>query len=250
VPNGWLRVGVALCLLSGCKAARQYAEKQYDERRAEEVKAENVAAREEAERPPTPRPSGPGLAPGKYKLKALSVAAFTTTARNKAWDDAPGAEPDMHVLVNVDGKQITRCKPTDDRFAGLCTFDDVEFEITATSTIMFDVLDRDSLLDDPIGKATLDDPSAWGVGMEMQLVPTRRLKSASITLARVPTWWDLHGTNVLVFAGLLVVGIAGGIALSNRREKRKVSSAGRICGACGARLANYAKCSDCGADQT
>jgi hypothetical protein len=258
VPNGWLRVVAALGVLGvGCQAAREYAENTYDDRRAQERKQaedeEAAIARADAERPPTPRPTGPGLTPGTYRLKTLVAEAFPTTVRGKGWDDAPGAEPDLEMTVSVDGKRVVRCKAANDQLEGRCTFedddDDAEIEIGTASRIELAVIDRDSIVDDPIGTATLDGSEAWGTGIEMQLVPKGRLKSASIMIARVPTWWDLHGTTVLVFAGLVVVGTTGAIVLSNRRTQRKRAQAGKRCGACGARLANYAKCSDCGADQ-
>lgn len=255
--KGWF--SVALVLLIGCKAAREYAEKRYDERRAAEAQ-EDAAAREEAARPPTPMPNGPGLAPGTYRVSAARVEVFRTTSANKAWDLAPdgdpAAAPDLGVRVRVDGKTVGDCKLGEDRYEDRCTFDadDAELELTDDTTLELAVIERDSLLDDPVGTAKLPGrPAAWGTGMELQLEPQQRVKFAWVTLERVPTWWEKHGTTVLLFGGLFVVVTGGLIWLSSQYEKRKqkraAANAGQRCVTCGARLANYAKCSDCGAEQ-
>jgi hypothetical protein len=201
--------------LGACKAARDLAdkaEKKYDERRAVEKEAEraaeDVAAKEEAERPPAPKPSGPGLASGKYRVREVRVAVMQTTRKGRAWDDAPGIEPDVVVRVRVDGKQVAKCE-TQESFAAHCKLD-VEIELHGGSKLELDVTDRDSIVDDLIGKATLDSPSSWGTGIELPFQPTGRVTTASLTLGAPPTWWSLHSSRVLglgagiVFALLVI----------------------------------------------
>lgn len=244
--TGWLRV--AICLLIGCKAAKDYAVETYDERRGVARQEVTAAAREEAARPPTPRPAGSGLRPGKYRLGSLRVAAFEKTARGEAWDDAPGVAPDFKVRVYVDDRSIASCKAADDRIESGCSFDEVDIEITASSTIELTVFDRDNLLDDFVGRAKLDGPRDWGTGLEMPLVPAGRLRFASVTLTALPTWWQEHWGVLLFGVGCATVGV-GGWTLLSRRTERKRASGEPHCRSCGARLANYAKCSDCGAEQ-
>lgn len=256
MPSGWLSgvvVAVVIGSSGGCKAARDYAEKKYEERRAPEIAAERSAeeraAQEEAERPPTPRPGGSGLDAGKYFLRAVKVDVFATNRRGNAWDDPPDTTPDLGIEVKVDGKRVASCKRPEVT-AAECTFEDVEIELGATSSIVVEVVDKDTLVDDPIGTAMLEDPSAWGGDIEMSMVPRSRIRSAAVVLGLPPSWWDKYG-RYAIGLGVGAIAIFGAMYfLGTRRKSSKTAAkSARTCSACGARLANYAKCSDCGAEQ-
>lgn len=194
----WLVVVVVA--LASCKAVRERAVKKYDERRAvekaEERAAMDRAAKEEAERPVPPPPSGPGLAPGRYRIVGAAVTVFATNAKGRPWDDPPGIDPDLRVKVRVDGGKAHECEPPEETVNVRCELD-VEIELAAGSKIELEVIDRDTVVDDPIGTAVIADPSRWGIGMAMPMVPQQRVWSAEITLARVPTWWELNQSRVL-----------------------------------------------------
>lgn len=196
-------IGTGALLLSGCKQAREWAERRAEERREEKKEADAVHATEPA--PIVAYPDGPGLSPGAYKLVEVQVEALPTTAKGKAWDDAPGDAPDLEIVVHVDGERIVRCKAGADTLVGRCKLHD-EVRIDAASRIQLTVFDADTAFDDVIGHATLSDPTRWGTGMAMPLVPAERVRSATLILARGATWWDVHRFQL--------IGVAGGIAFA------------------------------------
>ena len=243
--SGWLSCVIALI---GCKAARDYAEHKYDERRAPELARERVAEQEEIDRPPTPRPAGSGLVAGTYRLREVRVAVFPLNKRGNAWDDPPDSSPDPRIEIKVDGKTHASCTRKD-TIDVQCTFDDVEIELGVKSLIVVEVVDKDTIVDDPIGVAVLDDPSTWGPGIEMPMVPNGRIRSAIVVLGLPPTWWSENG-KLAIGSGVGAIALFGIVFYARTSRRSKAPTRTRCCSACGARLANYAKCSDCGAVQS
>lgn len=241
----------AIVALAGCKAAREYAEKKYDERRAEERAqerdAEARATRQEAERPPVPALHGPGVPAGRYRITAVRVAAFATDRKDRPWDTAPGELPDLEVRIAIDGAAVGGCKFEDDRAVGRCALD-LEVDLPAGATITLDVRDRDNLVDDPMGRATLAEPGTWDLGVELPMVPAGRILSASITIAPIPTWWDLHRHRMLgLGAG---IGLALGVVGLFRRSLLPPPPPRPRCAHCQALLREQiGKCPECGAVQ-
>jgi len=254
VSSGWHVAVTTIVALCGCKAAREYAEKRYDERRtvekAEERAAEDRAAKQEADRPPPPKPNGPGITAGTYRITNIRVAAFATTRKDKPWDDAPGEEPDLAVKIRLDGDTVGTCRPNDNAVNAHCTLD-LEVELRESSELSLEVVDRDTLVDDPIGTATLTDPSTWGTRMELPMVPASRIRSASIVIATPPTWWDLHRSRMIgLCAGIgLAISVVGLFRRSLMPPPPAPAPLPR-CSHCRALLGDsLAKCSECGAVQ-
>jgi len=245
-------VVVALLAFAGCKKAREWAEQKVEERQdAREAEGEAERVADERAAALAPKPTGPGIAPGEYRLVEVRVEAAAMNRKNRPWDDAPGESPDLVVTITVDGVQRETCKPTANTHVGKCVLD-LPLVLDRTSSIAIEVVDRDTILDDAIGKATLTDPATWGVNTPLPMTPsTRLLKSAAIVLTRTPTWWELHrGRLVGLGAGvLLALGVVGTFRRS-LMPPPPVPVPPPACAHCGALLgASRETCSHCGAVQ-
>ncbi|MCE9574416.1 MAG: hypothetical protein K8W52_14810 [Deltaproteobacteria bacterium] len=248
-------VGVLACVaLGGCKRVR--------ERLAARGSATGSAvtddgsAAEPPPRPPAPLPSGPGLAPGQYRLAEVQVTALPTKATGLPWDaGASYREPDLSVTVTLDGVPVDDCRIAGDALGGSCELDKV-VTIGPDAVLALRVIDRDLSADDPVGDAELGQPSRWGVDMALPMQPSGQVATASIILAPGPSWWDRNGTLFMLIAGL-----GGGLAIwivirqiSHRAEVQAIRRAEeaklRACAHCATRIAiRDARCSHCGAPQ-
>jgi len=240
---------VAIVLAGGCKKAREWAEKHNAERKAERERVELVHAAEPA--PIRARPNGPGLRPGKYRMIELHVEALPTNERGKPWDppSEPDPDPDLEITIAV-GEKRHSCRLPENRIEGRCK---LAFEIAIDDATRIDVnvVDRDALVDDPIGTATLEDPSRWGTKMELPLIPNGRVRAATIVLVRGPTWWDLYGARMI---GLCAGGVLALLTIGSFRRTflPPPPPPPRVpaCTHCGAILgASVTKCTNCGAVQ-
>jgi hypothetical protein len=248
VRRGLVLLVVALSLAGGCKRARQWAEKRSAERKAEHERVEAIHAAEPAQ--VRALPDGPGLAPGRYRIIELRVEALPTDEGGNSWDPAgPGHEPDLKITGSAGDTRFS-CRVPDDRLRGQCKLD-VEIAVDAATRIDVDVVDRDAVVDDPVGGATLQDPARWGAGMALPLMPSGRLRSATLVFAATPTWWALYGTRVL--------GLGAGVVFALftigafRRSFLPAPAPARprpTCSHCNAILgAATVTCSNCGAVQ-
>jgi hypothetical protein len=242
---------VAVALGGGCKKAREWAEKRSVERKAERERVEAVHAAEPL--PARVLPDGPGVSSGTYHVVELRIEALPTDTRGKAWDPAgPEQDPDLEVTVSV-GKKRESCRLPNNRLEGRCQLD-LEIAIDWSTRIDMDVIDRDDLVDDPVGTAALESPSRWGTEMDLPMMPSGRLRSATIVLKRGPSWWDLYGARVI---GLCAGSVLALIAIGSFRKTflpppPPSPPAPRIpaCSHCGAVLAASATmCTNCGAVQ-
>jgi hypothetical protein len=198
-------VGVAIGILlasSACKKLKE-ASKAVGEHRAP---AEDTDAPE----PPTPvvAPTGPGVAPGRYRLEALRVEARPTTGRRERWDPAGEPDPELRAVLVVDGVEVTTCTSKESVVASCRP--DVEVAVARDTEISLTVVDIDAFVHDEIGTATLRDISKWGAGTDLPMQPAGRLWSATLRFARIPTWWEVHraqltGLGIGVAAALLLL---------------------------------------------
>jgi hypothetical protein len=167
----------------------------------------------------SPLPTGPGLAPGTYRLTRVEVAALPTTATGHAWDIRGGA-PDLSVEVRIDGAVVDHCRVADDQLAGACQLDAL-IDLGPSTVLTVTVIDRDLAADDAVGTATLADPSRWGLDLALPMAPTDRLDAARIFLAAGPTWWAEH-QDELVRLAMFGIALAGVLAwfIHGRRQER------------------------------
>ncbi|MBA3398096.1 MAG: hypothetical protein H0T89_36055 [Deltaproteobacteria bacterium] len=196
-------------------------------------------------------PQATGLPPGDYRVVEVQIAAMPTTRRGRPWDEAPGEAPDLVVKIQINGAKAVTCYPAENAVIGKCRLD-LPFVLDETSHIELDIVDRDTVLDDPIGTARLGDPARWSTGVAMPLVVSGRLENATITLARAPTWWDLHRTRLLGLGGgiVLALGVLGGFRRSLMPPPPTPRAPAR-CSHCQVLLGDdLRKCSHCGAAQT
>lgn len=201
------RMLAAIAMLSGastgCARARQWADEHAAERDAERARAAAVHASEPS--PIHAIPNGHGLPAGRYRIVDVRVEALPTDERGRPWDpdSDPDPAPDLRVTVTA-GSVHGTCRIPDNRFEGRCTLG-LEIEINAATRIDVDVVDRDPIIDDPIGGAKLEDPQRWDTEMVLPMMPSGRLRAAALVLARVPGWWAIYY--------LRVVGLASGVAV-------------------------------------
>lgn len=196
-------------------------------------------------------PSATGLRPGDYRVVELQIAVLPTTRRNRPWDEAPGEAPDLVARIRINGAKAVTCSLPQDTVSGKCRLDHA-FVLDETSQIELDIVDRDTVIDDPIGTARLADPARWSTGVALPLVVSGRLESVTITLARAPTWWDLHRTRLLGLGGgiVLALGVLGGFRRSLMPPPPAPRAPAR-CSHCQVLLGDdLRKCSHCGAAQT
>ena len=218
---------VALIALVGCKggvhrateAVRVVAAAEHARHEAEADDAAALAAR------PIPKPSGPGLAPGDYRIVDLRALAEPTRERGRPWDTAPGAEPDLKIEVFVDDRKVADCKAIDDSLAARCKLD-VAIEIDAHTTLSIKVIDRDPIGYDDVGSATLVDPSTWGTGIDLPMAMKDRVASATIVLA-APAEDATRCHLLLAIGGAAALALVAFVAITVRR-RRALRAAGRF----------------------
>jgi hypothetical protein len=213
--GGAVTAGVVLLItLAGCKGAGKRMSAWAEERKAERERktaADRAADRAEAEvlaNRPILRPTGSGIPAGVYRLVDLTVEAEPFKQRQQPWDDPPADAPDLMIRVTVDGSRIAECEPAPNSLTGRCRLD-LEVEIDHRTTITLDVVDNDRFGNDPVGAASLGEPGSWSLGSDLPMVQHARVKSASIVLLAVPTWWALYGWRVIGFgAGTALASLA------------------------------------------
>ena len=263
-----MRLFVTLLALAGvmglgsCKAAKDFAAKRRAEREAAGSQAgpgggsATTAAESEPEAskppPPPPRPVGPGLAPGRYRVVEVDVEVEARNGR-KSWDRSFGSNPapDLIVKVRADSQVIATCNAGDDTTRGRCRLD-AAFELDERTRIELEVVDDDGDGDfDAIGGAAMTDPSWWGLGYELPLLPSGKVRAASLVLRAAPSWWALYGARVIAFG--LGVAAALGVAGLFRRSLLVADPAAPPkprCTHCGALIRrNRSRCANCGAVQ-
>lgn len=233
----------------GCKQAGDWAERRQASREAERQRIDSVQASEPA--PVRARPTGPGLAPGTYRITEVRAEALPTNRKGRPWDDASGPEPELALVVRADGNELARCRAIENSLIGRCTLA-VDVVIDAHTQLEVVVSDVDEVLDDRIGSARLTDPSTWGLGIELPLLPGDRLRAATIVLARPPSWWEIYRYQLIGLAS----GITAALALvaafrGSLLAPRPAPSPAPRCQHCGIALpAHLVNCSGCGGIQT
>lgn len=234
---------VLALLGAGCKQASEWAEKRRANREVERQRAKEVHGAEPA--PVRARPNGPGLPAGTYRLAEVRAEALPTDRKGKPWDD--GSEPDLQVRVRADGKDLARCRASEDGFVGRCKLD-VSVDVDARTQIEVVVFDADDGLDDYIGSAKLTDPSTWGLGIDLPLLPSHRLRAATIVLARRPAWWETYRYQLIGLASGITLAL--GLVAAFRSSLLKLPPAPR-CRHCGIEIpAHLVNCAACGGIQT
>lgn len=241
---------VAIAFGGGCKKAREWAERRSAEREVERQRVEAVHATEPA--PVRVQPDGPGLTPGTYHVVEVRVEALPTDARAKSWDPrGPDQDPDLEITVSA-GEQRASCRVPDNRLEGRCQLD-LEISVDASTRIDVNVVDRDDLLDDRVGAATLESPSRWGTAMALPMIPSGRLRAATLVLKRGPRWWDIYGARVLgLCAGSLLALLTIRVFRQTFLPPPRSRAAPRVptCGHCDVALAaTVTRCPNCGALQ-
>lgn len=234
--------------VAGCKAAKEWAD------RAKTGSGSDAgSAVEEAPPPPPPKPSGPGLPAGRYRVVEVAVEVMATADRGKPWDTARGSvpAPDLLLDVHVDGKRIAQCAASDNNVRARCRLD-APFELDERTVLGVDIADDDGDGDkDPIGAALLDDPSHWGIAMELPLVPQGRVRAAVVVLAHVPSFWQQHRAQIMA----IVIGFASALLVTGLFRRSLLApdpapAAPPRCQHCGTRISRRAsKCEHCGAPQ-
>lgn len=240
---------VVVALASACKKTGEWVEKRASERKVERERVAAVHAAEPAQI--REKPNGPGLTPGKYRLVELRLEALPTTERGMPWDppSEPDPGPDLEIQINI-GKLARTCRLPENTFAGRCELD-LEFTLDAASRIDVEVIDDDAFVDDPVGRATLEEPARWGVGMTLPMMPAGRLRGATVVLVRAPTWWALYGARVL--GACVGSALALFVVFSFRRTFLPPPAPPKrapTCTHCGVLLgSSLTKCTHCGAAQ-
>lgn len=116
--------------------------------------------------------------------------------------DPKGNLPDLEIVVRQDGDRIGSCDVVHDALAGTCTLDE-DVEANGTSTVDVTVEDRDSVIDDPIGRASLLVPDegtqTWSGTGTLRKV---EIDVTSIAPAHTRLWPGLLGIVAGVFAAL------------------------------------------------
>lgn len=238
----WIRVAlVAACVasLGACKKVSEWADKRA-KREAEQADAAPVVV----------RPTGPGLSPGEYRIVEVRVEATPTTRWGRTWDEPPGELPDLVIRIRIAGQEDGTCTVAENHAIGRCKLD-LAFTLDATTRIELEVVDVDTLFDDPVGGAVLSDPSSWGVAMALPLQPSGRLRTATLVLARPLTWWELHrGQLVGLGAGIALALAVLGTFRRSLLPPPPVPPPIPMCTHCGAVLgADPSACTHCGAVQ-
>lgn len=216
---GRMWIAIALVAIVGCKqgarAVKALAEYERENRTLDE--ADRVS--EEARARSQPHLAGPGVEPGPYRIVALEVEAEPRARHGRAWDaGGPPIElPDLRARIVVDGREVARCDGADDSLRARCELD-VAIDVEPHSVVVIDVIDRDVIVDDPVGTATLADPSTWDVGRALLVPTTDRLRAASLELVARPT---LAGEIAVRATGAtLGIGLATAALVGVRRRRR------------------------------
>lgn len=176
----------------------------------------------------------------------MRVEALPTDRKGRPWDPATDADPspDLEVRI-VAGDVHHTCKLPDDRLEGRCTLD-LDMRVDAKARIDIEVVDRDTLLDDPVGDASLTDPSHWGTDMLLPMMPSGRLRGAAVVLEPVATPWTIYRFRLLGLAagvGAALVAMGG-----FRRAFFPPPPPKPTCAHCNALLPHAtARCANCGA---
>jgi hypothetical protein len=233
---GALVVGIAASQ-TGCKRKRAGA--------GDDTSAKDAAPPRSPTTPraPAARPHGPGLAPGTYVVSHVDVEVEPTDFKGRAWDRGVlEAAPDLGVEVLVDGARVGRCDMIDDTTHGTCKIDK-PIDLTSTSVLALNVIDRDLAVDDPVGEARLDDPSDWALKQALPMSTAGQVRTATITLEAGPTWWARNAPSVV--AGGTVVGAGAALLLLFLYRRRQRQDADLAPAPVAAPAPSYTQCTHC-----
>ena len=155
----------------------------------------------------------PGVAyANAVRITEIAIEVEPTNAKGKPWDHSKDsiAEPDLLIKLRANGHKLTSCNAGDDSVRGFCQLDE-EIDVVAGTRIEIEVFDDDGGLVSPgdkIGSGVLEHPLVSET-TKLSFDLKGRIKSATLTVVPVPTWFDKHKPHFLGF----VIGIAGALGL-------------------------------------
>jgi hypothetical protein len=155
----------------------------------------------------------PGVAyANAVRITEIAIEVEPTNARGKPWDRSKDsiAEPDLVIKLGANGHKLTSCDAGDDSVRGFCLLDET-IDVVPDTRIELEVYDDDGGVISPgdhIGTGVIHHVAvteAATLSFELK----GRIKSATLTVAPVPSWFDKHKPHFLGF----VIGIAGALGL-------------------------------------
>ena len=123
--------------------------------------------------------------------------------------DPKGTLPDLEIVVRQAGDRVGRCAVVENSLTGTCTLDET-IKATATSSIEITVEDRDSVIDDPIGHASIAVPESGSATW----TGTGTLREVEISVVAMPPAYErlwpgllgiLAGTGAVLLVWFVVL---------------------------------------------
>ncbi len=186
---------------------------------------------------------------GTYHVVDVQVEVAPETAKGKSWDIGDGPAPDLVITVRHDGDQVARCRAMPNQYAATCPIGK-DLRLDESTTLVIEVADEDTLVNDPVGAATLPRPSAWGETMAVACETTGQVQRVTVNLTERAAFVRRYQWQA-VGLGIGVLGALGTLAMG-RARLMPPRLAPPTCSHCRARLEHrrVTKCPNCGAPQT